>query len=397
MFKRKLSRLQFKTKQAQSLFQESQLTTPNSTEWTSIQIKLSRILNDVRVIEPSKPIRISLFESGIYNVAISIIAAKPGLFRLETIEDAWYLASESMYVSDANSKSEDETVYLAVQLGLIELAAKELQYKPNLRYHGRIMEAAFICLTCAASMPDLAHRVIANQVVENILDIIERGDISTRTHIENLSSSLIVLTWLAMTKREALLHHLSSNLGNIDVIQLISPLFVHLENVHDDKIVLIGFQAVRVIIRLYITEDIGANQVQRHAISVIQFYCKVMQQVLTSGKAKGFVAFHGHWALNGLCLDASLLSLSNKCNRNGLLSPLIPYIIEMMSTYGYNDYNVLYHGLIFLTEISQDKDCLQILLDYKLSLKQIEHVILSEWWINPEIRVLLGIVLEFVS
>jgi hypothetical protein len=366
-------------KQAKTLLQSCKTPGDNS------ETELKAILDSLYEFNPLKPIRMKFLNSGIFDVAFEIVNAEQNTHMDGLVQASWLILESTMAVSDSDEKDNMESVTIGVQKKLIELAAKELQYRP-LRYSGWFISRALSCLTGAAAYPQFTSNIVDCGVLSICLafarDFTEL--IYADQYANDVKSSLSVISWIARYRVSAVreLH------GLVDVCSKFLPCLHSNENTS----VLLGFIGARLLIRVFGKDD-SAKVIQQHPI-ILQFYPKLVEKVLEVGAAKNYLLYNTYWSIPSLALDFSLLSLSD--TQKSALVLFVPLMIEMMINHHHNNHDLIRYGTIFLSQVSFDESCLAVLRTEQERIKTIQGIVLSDKTQDKETLSLLSVVMNAV-
>jgi hypothetical protein len=346
----------------------------DTPQYHTNQFRLSKYFRDLDERHPSLEKRRKFHQLGIYQLAIQVIKAKPQVHLETTIRDAWIFVSGAMFVNNSNNKREFEAVHQGIELGLIELAADELMKYSPYRFEGRMLNPAFLCLTCASVQSENVSRVLNSGVIPICCDIIKKADMSDRIRRGILSDSLRMFNWCAMSQPQIL--------QNIDGLFDAAIGILPLLTTNDiDDVIIIGFQASRLLIRTLPPEDCAKVIIHEHP-AVLQFYEECMERILKSGKSNGYFAYNTFWSFAGLVFDLYRLSLAihaTNRNNNHILSPLISKVVEILNVSETDNYDVFLYGIAFLAEIRHDNGYHEILqVQCREGLLKLYKVLLAE-------------------
>jgi hypothetical protein len=362
------------------LLQTSITNPPNTPPWIEAESEIQNILWNVSERGGLKPTRLKYYTSGIYHLMIPMILAEQGKHEDDSLEAAWSILNRGMGINNINEQDNIETVTKGIELGFIELAVRELRFRP-LRYGGKLMTFAFLALTNSALYPNFTNRVIASGAPLACLELIrEGGDVENPTMLYNLSSAIGTLNNITRFKRE----YIQGLPGISDAIRPYLPLITREAQ---DNMVLIGFNAARLLIRIHSKDD--SSKILMENPVILEFYPKFMRKLLNIGIANNYYLHRTYWKLAGLALDLSFISMSNTNNKQQLV-PIIPLVLEMMVFHHNGDRELLYHGVIFLSQVVQDEVCLVELQKDPALIKNIKNIILSDREHDKEIVSLLA-------
>jgi hypothetical protein len=315
--------------------------------WVRARNNLERALSELR--EPAPPVqdRVELFTSGAIALCIEVIRMEDGKLDDDIIRAAWWVINGAMFVGNANDPRELESVRLGVQSNLIELSSWELHFSP-LRAGGRFMNNAFMCIISSAARDEFANRVLAADVIEPCLALIRAANMTSDLHVSILDAALIVVAYLSFTRRETVR-------ATVGIEDAITPLIRLLHRRDDPILMRSGFSAARLLIRLMGKEEI--SRVRRRNPIILDSYHDIMLKVLESGPEHGFRAYEGRWNLSGLALDLSLLSLGDVGKAQ--LARFVHPVLDMLSLYGKDNAVLVHFGLVFLSQIVSNHECLR--------------------------------------
>jgi hypothetical protein len=372
-------------KKVKELLATANKNEPGSTAWNDAENQLKNLYlsfweDDTRL----KATRMKYYSSGIYESVISTIQGDPGKHTDEVLFNAWLMIECGM-VTDVNEQDNLETVTKGVELGFIELAVRELRFRP-LRYEGKIMDRAFIVLSNTGTRSNFTHRVISSGVPLACLELIrEGGNVENETTRSILDGAISTLNSIASFSVEPI----KVLPGLVDAVKPYLPLLAHEGS---GEMISLGFDASRLLIRLYGKDD--SSKVILENPVILDFYPKFMRQLMDVGAAKNYKLYGAYWKLAGVALDLSLISKSD--TNKQLLVPIVPLMLEMMALHHNGNRELLRYGVIFLSQVSFDESCLSQLQKDKPRIKIIQGIILSDKEQDKETLSLLGVVMNAV-
>jgi hypothetical protein len=381
-------------KKAKELLQQCNKYQPGTSQWITNEEKLSSFLDDMITTdsELSKAERLKYYNSGIYDVATPIIAAELGKHQNRTVANAWLLIARLMAIPDTNEKDNVETLSKGVGMGFIELAVRELQFRP-LRNDGEFLEYAFICIVAPAVYTEFVSRVIKSGAPLACLNLVREQQKEYLSNINdsnvsesNLSDAMRTLNFVAGYDAEVV-KHLP---GLVDCVRQFLPLLSN-ENGNDAQIML-GFSAARLLIRVFGKDD-SSKVISENPI-ILQFYPQLLRKLCDVGPSKNYFLYSGYFKLAFVLLDLSLISMSD--TNKSLLLPLVPLVIEMMVFHHNGNRDLLRHGMVFLSQVSFDESCLVALMTDKERIKTIQGIVLSDKATDTETLSLLSVVMNAV-
>jgi hypothetical protein len=367
--RRHIEKIQSLIQESKSLVISPQTAVTILEQWITKQEELRNKLHDtyysLRVMNLTGTQRLQVWKCSLLPSCIEIIQAKPTMYRDDVIEVAWAHLHLIMASKDDLDRDNIRAVAKGVEMGLIDLAIRELKYQP-LRRHGQCMRLAFIVLTNTSSTVEFSGEVVKAGAISACLNLIrDMGNIEN--HLANefsrnlIASALGVLSSLAGRRPDSLL--------NVQGVQECAEQFLPYLNINqqDETMVKIGIGCARLLIRLKF-----CNVVEKYPV-ILEFYPIFLERIIESGPKNGYLAFKGHWAPSGIGLDLtlianSLLLVENSNNpymesttKMNLLIPLIPLIIQMMLKFGRDDLNLIKYGILFLAQISVNDKCLVVI------------------------------------
>jgi hypothetical protein len=358
---------------------------PGNIAWNDAETNLDDLLLSFWQDDTPKGVRLKYYSSGIFELLIPIIQADTGKHTNLVLESAWTLIECGMVTSGINEQDKLETVTKGVELGFVELAVRELRFRP-LRYNGELMARAFIVLTSTGTRSNFTNRLVSAETPLASLELIrEGGDLENETTRSNLTDAFSTLSSIASFNVEPIKVLL-------DVVDAVKPYLPLLAREGNDNIILLGFFAARLLIRLYGKDDSSKVIVENPVI--LDFYPKAMRKVMDVGVAKHYDLYGSYWTLAGVALDFSLISMSD--TNKQLLVPVVPLMLEMMALHHNGDRKLLRHGVVFLSQVSFDESCLIQLQKNRPRIKVIQGIILSDKEHDKETLSLLGVVMNAV-
>jgi hypothetical protein len=359
---------------------------PNSTAWNDAEGKLNDLLWSFWEDHVSmKSTRMKYYSSEIFQLVIAIIKAEVGKHTRGTLDNAWSLVECGMVCGSMNDQDNVETVAKGVDLGFIELAVRELHFRPS-RFGGQLIRRAFGVLPNCAAYSNFTNRVMSSGAPLACLELIrEGGNIENETTRKNLIDAITTLNSIA-----------SFNVEPIKVlpgvVDAVKPYLPFLAQEGNDDMIVLGFSAARLIIRLYGKDDSSRVIVENPAI--LDFYPKFMRKVMDVGAIKSYYLYKSYWVLAGVALDLSLIAMSD--TNKQLLVPIVPLMLEMMALHHNGDHDLIRYGVVFLSQVSFDESCLAQLQKDKPRVKVIQGIILSDKEHDKETLSLLGVVMNTV-
>jgi hypothetical protein len=338
------------------------------------------------IMSPTYSKRLQYYSSGIFDLLIPIILQTTN--SNQTLENAWRIVGCAMCVPDVKELDNIETIGKGVELGFIELAVRELKFRP-LRYDGKLMYSASLALANSAPYANFTNQLISAGAPLACLEYIrDAGNtIENETTRRNLTAAMTTLNNIARFN----VNCVQSLPGVIEVVKPFLPL-LRRENNYD--MVVFGFTAGRLLIRLYGKEN--SSKIISENPVIVEFYPLFMRKIMNVGAAQSYYLYNTYWVLAGVMLDLSLISTSTSSGdttnnkHQQLLIPLIPLVLEMMACHHNGDCDVLRFGMIFLSQISSNKSCLAEVKKYLEILLIIQDIILSGVEFDKEIVCLLG-------
>jgi hypothetical protein len=358
---------------------------PGSSAWENAEGKLRDLLYSFWTAEVSKSARLKYYSSGICNLLPSIITAPPGRHRDNVLRAAWAVVNCAMVAPDVNDHDNLETITKGVEIGFIELAVKELRYRP-LRSEGDLMSSACTSLVSPASYPNFVNQVVAAGAPLACLEFIREGaDIEDDTFNRIVRAVVGTLNHIARYSIDSVkvLPHI------VDAVKPYLPLLTREGN---SDILLLGFSSARLLIRVF-GKDESSKVILENPV-ILEFYPKLMRKIMEIGVAGNYNLYNTYWILSGIALDLSLISMSD--TNKQLLVPIVPLMLEMMAVHHNGDHDVLRYGVVFLSQVSFDESCLAQLQKDKPRIKVIQGIILSDKEQDKETLSLLGVVMNAV-
>jgi hypothetical protein len=372
-------------KMVKTLLEVANKNVPNSTAWNDAQNKLDDLLWSFDESGGLKPTRLKYYNSGIYNLITPIILDEEGKHTNQILEAAWSLINRGMGINDVKEQDNIETVTKGIDSGFIELAIRELRFRP-LRYDGKLMYRAFLTLQNTAAYTNFTNRVASSGAPLACLELIRvGGNVENETTRKNLTIAIVTLNNLARFNTEPV----KSLPGVIDAVKPYLPLLTREGN---DEMIVLGFFAARLLIRLYGKDD-SSKVIMENPI-ILDFYPKLMRKVMDVGAARNYSLYSSYWALAGITLDLSLISKSD--TNKQLLVPIVPLMLEMMALHHNGDRDLLRYGVVFFSQVSFDDSCLIELKKNEERVKVIQGIILSDKEHDKETLSLLGVVMNAV-
>jgi hypothetical protein len=373
---------------AKSLLQQSNSTEPHSPEWNSIQNELGILLNSmISSPHPSKQERLLYYLSGIYDVVIPIIKANQGKHQNFLLEDAWLLVQRGMIAIDSNDRDNIETIRKGVELGFIELAVEEARFQP-LRYQGRLFYRASHCFTETAIYADFTERVLSSGAPLACLEIIKQGgNLQDPILRSNIGTALRTLTGISLYNIEIV----KSLPGIVKAVHPYLPLLTRVDDdeLDDNELILLGFIAGRLLVRIGKGEG-GSKIIEEKQSVLLDFYPFLMRKAMDAGISTNYLVFNSFIKLNGIALDLSIISGSDIPKKS--LVSIIPLMIEMMLYHNNNGHNkeLIMYGMVFLSQVSEENACLEILIQHRNGIKAIQDMISADRGFDKETLSLLG-------
>jgi hypothetical protein len=372
-------------KKVKALLDVANKNEPGNAAWNDAENKLYDLLWSFDESGGLKPTRLKYYNSGIFDLLTPIILDKEVKHTNDVFEASWSLINRGMGANDSNEQDNIVTITKGVELGFIELAVRELRFRP-LRYDGNLMNRAFLALTSTAIRSNFTNRVVSSGAPLACLELIrEGGNVENEITRSNLTSAIGTLNNLTRFNIDAI----KVLPGVVDAVKPFLPLLTREGN---DNMVMLGFSAAKLIIRLYGKDD--SSKVILENPVILEFYPKAMRKVMDIGAVKNYLLYNSYWKLAGVALDLSLISQSD--TNKQLLAPIVPLMLEMMALHHNGDRDVLRYGIIFLSQVSFDESCLAQLQKDKPRIKVIQGIILSDKEHDKETLSLLGVVMNAV-
>jgi hypothetical protein len=394
----------------------NQYPTTNNNTWTETQLSIENLLWDICPFDdPPKHERLNMFSSGIFDVLIPMISAPSGKYTDSCLEAAWTILSCAMLASDIQEQDNIETLKLGIDKHLIDLAMKELSYEP-LRYNGRLLDRAFICLSSPALYNEFVPLVIRCGAPQACLKILQRGggggggggDLQD-------STTCSIIDWSLRFCNNVAGHQVDAIRNLPGLVEVVQP-YLRLLTGEDDSMIMIGFIAAKLLIRISPTTTTTTTtslELQQQLLQlnnddipflsknipihiILKFYVKLMRKVMNSGKTNRYCVYNTYMRIAGFALDLSLLAQSFSISNKQLLIPICPLLIEMITFHHNNDRDVIHFGLIFLSQVILNDGCLLAVKEHLDWLQQIQHIVLSEMTFNKETIVLLNQIMSSV-
>jgi hypothetical protein len=377
-------------KQVQKLLEISSKNAPTTPAWADAETELSGLLFDFAPRHtPKKKERLLIYSSGIVEILTSILQEPTEKHQDETLEASWAILNSAMTDQDQNEKDNMETLRKGVNAGLIELATKELQYSP-LRVHGSLMNYAFMALTEPCLYSEFAPRVMSSGAAVACVEFIRRdGGLLQQNPMIKQNINKAIATLNSCTR-----HQLVALRSVNGIAQAMYPFLPLLNREVDDSLVIIGFTAARLLIRLY-GKDETSKVIEDNPV-ILEFYPKFIRKLMDVGAAKNYHLYGKVWVLAGISFDLSLMSKSDTLKKNGSLVPFCPLLIEMLAHHYNHDVELMQHGIVFLSQVSFDEACLAALVKDKKLIKDIQGIILGDKSFDKEILSLLSVVMNAV-
>jgi hypothetical protein len=365
---------------------------PHSTSWYEVEIKLENSLWRLRPAKaPTKEIRLQYYSSGIFELIFLIIKSIPGKHTDGVLEAAWGVGQNGVIVPDVHEKDNIETLTKGVELGFVELAVRELSFRP-LRCGGVLMDYAFSALANPASYSNFTNHLIEKGVPRTCLQLIrDGGNILDEITRSNLTRAIRTLNNIARFNVESI----RMLPGLVDAVKpYLRLLRRHDEgNDDDDDMIMLGFTVSKLLIKVYGKDD-SSKIIMENPI-ILDFYPKFMRQVMDIGVNNNYKLFNTLWVLAGIALDLSLIST---CNTNKqLLVPIVPLMLEMMLFHNNGDRDVIRYGVVFLSQIYLDEYCGNEIRCKQEWLKQIQEIINSDREFDKETVVLVRDVVSYYA
>jgi hypothetical protein len=372
--------------QVKQLLEITNTNSPNTPTWTDAENQLEELLWSFDEAGGLKSTRLKYYSSGIFDLIIPIILSEPGKHTNDVLEGAWSLINRGMGTNDVNEQDNIETITKGVELGFIELAVRELRFRP-LRYGGKLMYRASLAVLSPAGYGNFTNHVISSGVLAACLDLIrDGGDLENAIDLSNLDTVISVLNNITRFNPTSI--RILPNLA--EAVQPYLPLLTRQGN---DDILMLGFSAAKLLIRLY-GKDESSKVIAENPV-ILDFYPKIMRELMDVGAARNYLLYNSYWKLGGVALDLSLISMSD--TNKQLLVPVVPLMLEMMVLHHNSDRSLLRFGLVFLSQIVLDDSCLvELQKDKERRMKAIQSIILSDKEQDKETLSLLKVVMNVV-
>jgi hypothetical protein len=361
-----------------------------STTWFEAENEMTEILWTLSQRSGLKSTRLQYYSSGIFNILIPIIQADDGKHSNELLEASWGVINRGMGVSDINEQDNVETLEKGVELGFIELAIRELRFR-LLRYDGNLIYRAFLALTAPAAYPNFTNHLVNSGVPWICLELIRESgvdedlDLENEIMLTNLTNAMRTINHIARFN----IHAIKILPGLIDAVKPYLPLLARQDN---DDLVILGFNAARLLIRLY-GKDNTCKVILENPI-ILDFYPKTMRKLMDIGMSKNYYLYKAYWKIASVVFDLSVISMSN--TNKQLLVPILPLVLEMMIFHHNGDCDVLRYGIIFLSQVILDESCLIQLRQDRERIKAIQAIILSDREYDKEDLSVLDSVVKIV-
>jgi hypothetical protein len=373
-------------KKAKDLLEIVNKNQPHSSPWNDAERKLEDLFRSFWQQDTPKKIRLQYYGSGIYNeVLIPLINSPPGTHTDAVLCQAWALIDRSMSITDIHEQDNMETLEKGIQLGFIELAVRELRFRP-LRYDGFLMKYAYIVLTAPSAYGKFINNLVSagtpSACLQLIMDAKNTEDDTVRINLLNAIRTLSNMSRFNIDAVRALP-------GLLDVIKPHLPL---LSRDDDDNLTLLGFNAARLLIRLYGKDD-SSRIIMENPI-ILNFYPQLMRRVMDVGISQNYSLYGAYWKLAQIALDLSLISMSD--TNKQLLVPIVPLMLEMMAFHHDGERDVLRYGVVFLSQVAFDESCLAELKKGQERVKTIQGIILSDKEHDKETLSFLSVVMNTV-
>jgi hypothetical protein len=352
-----------------------------------VQQQISSIFYELDDNSPTKMKRITYAKSGLFNLCMQVIKDPTENHSTDTLLNAWSLLSVVMCTSSLDEQDNVETLGIGIDLGIVDLAVRELSFNP-LRDNGLPMNRAFTVLTNTAAKYEFAGKVVSTGIIPLLVSLIKRKEtlLQDEINLDNISMAFSILASFAMLQPNALR-------DVPDIIKIAVSCLPYLHITDNDLLVITGFKSARILIRLFGKDE--SSRVIRENPVILEFYPEFIRKLLQSGPENRFEAYDSNWYISGVMLDLSLITVEGN---QKLLAPIIPLAIEMLSLYGKSDYELLRYGIIFLSQIVVD-DWLrkEILIQEKIRLQMITNIVLSDQLLDKEvISLMVGVVNHYV-
>jgi hypothetical protein len=375
-----------KVKRAIELLKISTSNSPNTDKWMRAENELQNLLISLKQRQPPLRDRVKYFDSGLLkSVCIPIILAEDGKHENETLKVVWSLLSNGMSAGDSDEKDNKFTLARGVELGIIELAVRELKFQPQ-RCDGVLASDACFCYGTPANYVEFSNRIISSGALQESLQLIRTGgDLENYLTGYQIEIAFNTLVCLSKFNPEAV-----RDLPQL--IDVVKPYLSLLSRADDEVLVMIGFRASSVLIRVYGKED--SSKVMEENPIIFEFYTKFLREVMDAGLANRYLVYGTYWTLSSFTYNLAVISLSDANKR--LLVPLVPLGIELMALHHHGDRELLHYGMIFLSQVSFDELCLNALMKHKDWIKTIQNVVLADKLTSRETLSLLQVVVNAV-
>jgi hypothetical protein len=370
-----------------TLVEIANINDPTTTEWDDAERTIKDLLLSFWLqTDPPKDVRLAYYNSGIFDLVISVIKAEAGTHSFGVLHAAWLLINTTMTCADPNMTDSIETLQKGIELGFLELAIRELRFRP-LRHNGSLVKTAFIAITNPSNFSYFTNHVISSGAPVACLELIRQGgNVEHATTRRNLTDAIISLNNLARFNANSVIHILPDA---VDVVKPYLPLLTHIGN---DDVVVLGFFAAGLLIRLYGKDD-TSNVISENPL-ILEFYVQFMRDVMDVGPTHNYELYNLCWTLADITFDLSLISM---CDANKqLLVPIVPLAVEMMALHHNGDRDGLHYGIMFLSQVSFDESCLVELKRNRERVKIIQDIILSDKDQDKETLSLLSVVMNAV-
>jgi hypothetical protein len=384
--------LPFTITKCKVILQRCLQSTPNSEEWNECQFSLLELLDDIldNNSEPEKEDRLPYFTKNLYSdLIIPLIKSSfmVGIqyWREDLLEISWLLINRGMSVASVLEMDNMETLSMGVELGFIELAVQELKCRP-LRCNGRLVDRAFASVANPAARIEFLHRIIDSGAPLACLELFQMFASSSRIHDDeitrsNLDNALRTLNFIAGYR----VHTIQHLPGLLDAIK---PYVSLLEEGENDDEYMLGFNATRLIIRVFsVYHDESSCSIRGLKPIIVNFYTKLMRKVMDVGFERNYDLYNRYWKVGGILLDLSLLArwfndhpittTEHECETD-LLVPLCALVIEMILYHHESDPSVLGYGMSFLYQVLSNQSCLHVLRTEKEQIRKIQNFILND-------------------
>jgi hypothetical protein len=368
-------------------------------EWHRAQNQLMSSLRQLdKTNNPTKAQRLEMYDSGVYEIVIDIILATPQLFTTIVIDAAWTLFGAGLLCPEIDEKDNYETVSKGVELNVIEIAVRELNFSPPRSEGNNTLYNALLCLTSTALFPEFGARMLSSGAISTCINILRISDVTDEFERDHIWLALVTLCSFAMHHGESL----RNMVGVVDATMIYISLLPNNNNNNNedeqdgfqDVFVMIGFSAARLLLRLLNVSDLLPILEKNPAI--VQFYPKLIHDVLLSGAKRGFFCYGSYWSLSGIARDVAIISSpgvisTSDDNIDTFILPLIPLVIQMLREYGDGDYELLRYGFLFLTHILSHEPCIKLVMrNHQLDIYHICIRMMSDCHVNVEHYSLMG-------